>query len=137
MRRLLSLETKELKMVLRSDVSIFLAGFSYPWLLTSEFYENPVSITCLNALQRAGLQGVLKEGLQFLVEKLYTEPSERQLNIHASRFEKVELNGNFYHINYRMEPGRLMYTLFSMMNFITESEAKGLEILLTLEPFIA
>ena len=58
MRRLLSLETKELKVVLRSDVSIFLAGFSYPWLLTSELYENPVTITCLNALQRAGLKGV-------------------------------------------------------------------------------
>jgi hypothetical protein len=137
MRRLLSLETKELKVVLRSDVSIFLAGFSYPWLLTSELYGNPVSITCLDALQRAGLQGVLKEGLQFLVEKLYTEPSERQLSIHASRFEKIELNGNFYRINYRMEPGRLMYTLFSMMSFITESESKGLEILLTLEPLIA
>jgi hypothetical protein len=137
MRRLISLETKELKVVLRSDVSIFLAGFSYPWLLTSELYENPVSITCLNALQRAGLQGVLKEGLQFLMEKLYIEPSERQLSIHASRFEKIELNGNFYRINYRMEPGRLMYTLFSMMSFITESEAKGLEILLTLEPLIA
>jgi hypothetical protein len=137
MRRLLSLETKEMKVVLQSEVSIFLAGFSYPWLLTSELYESPVSITCLNALQRAGLKGVLKEGLQFLVEKLYTEPSERQLSIHASRFEKIELNGNFYHINYRMEPGRLMYTLFSMMNFITESESKGLEILLTLEPLIA
>lgn len=136
MRRLLSLETKELKVVLRSDVSIFLAGFSYPWLLTSELYENPTSITCLNALQRAGLQGVLKEGLQFLVERLYTEPSERQLRIHASRFEKIELNGNSYRVNYRMEPGRLMYTLFSMMNFITESESKGLEILLTLEPLI-
>ena len=71
------------------------------------------------------------------MEKLYTEPSERQLSIHASQFEKIELNGNFYHINYRMEPGRLMYTLFSMMNFIIESESKGLEILLTLEPLIA
>jgi hypothetical protein len=137
MRRLLSLETKEMKVVLQSDVSIFLAGFSYPWLLTSELYESPVSITCLNVLQRAGLKGVLKEGLQFLVERLYTEPSERQLSIHASRFEKIELNGNFYHINYRMELGRLMYTLFSMMNFITESESKGLEILLTLELLIA
>jgi hypothetical protein len=137
MRRLLSLETKELKVVLQSDVSLFLAGFSYPWLLTSDLYENPVSITCLNALQRAGLQRVLQEGLQFLVERLYTAPSERQLSIHASRFEKIELNGNFYRINYRLEPGRLMYTLFSMISFITESESKGLEILLTLDSLIA
>ncbi|RZJ93190.1 MAG: hypothetical protein EOO60_05450 [Hymenobacter sp.] len=137
MRRLLSLETNEQKVVLRSDISIFLAGFSYPWLLTSELYENPISIIRLSALQRDGLQEVLKESLQFLVEKLYTEPSERQLSIHASRFEKMELNGSFYYLNYRMEPGRLMYTLFSMLNFIIESESNGLEILLTLEPLVA
>jgi hypothetical protein len=136
MRSLLSLETNELKVLLRSDVSIFLAGFSYPWLLTSELYENPVSITCLGALQRTGLQGVLKEGLQYLVERLYTESSERQFSIHASRFEKIEFNGNFYRINYRLEPGRLMYTLFSIMNSITDSESKGVEIPLTLEPLI-
>lgn len=131
MRRIVGIGNQEKVWDLRDTLSAYLTPFAYPWLTLCGLDDQPTERICLAAEQREGLKDVLVDALRYLVNRLYTKPSERQLSIHRSSFERIELDGQSYLVNYRTsEPGGLMFALFTF----TESVGKDSEVVITLAP---
>jgi hypothetical protein len=120
MRRLVAIGSPEKLGELPDSLSIYLAAFTYPWLTTSGLVDETACHLSLTAEQREGLQEVLKDALRHLVERLYPgRPSERQLTIHRSRFEQIEVDGKSYLVDYRRSvPGWLMWVLFTQQQAV-------------------
>lgn len=133
MRRIVSIGTEEKSWELRENLSAYLAAFAYPWLTQSGLAEQPAERIGLTQVQQQGLKDALAEALRYLVMRLYTKPSERQLTIHPSRFERIEVDGQSYLVNYRTsEPGWLMFALFTFAKSMSQDQ----DVVITLAPLL-
>jgi hypothetical protein len=130
MRRLVAIGSPEKPWELPDSISTYLAAFTYPWLTTSGLVDEPACHFTLTAEQREGLKEVLEAALQHLVEQLYPgRPSERQFTKHPGRFERIEVNGKSYLVNYRTSvPGWLMYVLFTQQQAVDRNPEVAIEL---------
>lgn len=133
MRRIVAIGNKQKSWELRENVSAYLAAFAYPWLTQSGLAEKPAERIHLTQDQQQGLKDALAEALQYVVTRLYAKPSERQLTLHPSRFERIEVDGQPYLVNYRTsEPGGLMFALFTY----SKSVSRDQDVVITLAPLL-
>ena len=133
MRRIVAIGTEEKSWELRDNLSTYLAAFAYPWLTQSGLAEQPAERISLTQDQRQGLKDALVEALRYLVTRLYTKPSERQLTLYPGRFERIEVDGRPYLVNYRSsEPGGLMIALFTFAKSVSHDQ----DVVITLAPLV-
>jgi hypothetical protein len=131
MRRIVAIGSPEKRWELPDSISTYLAAFTYPWLTISGLVDEPACHFLLTAEQREGLREVLEQALRHLVERLYAKPSERQVTIHRSRFERIEVDGKSYLVDYRKSvPGWLMYVLFTQQQSVNRNP----EVVIALTP---
>jgi hypothetical protein len=133
MRRIVAIGTAEKSWELRDNLSAYLAAFAYPWLTQSGLAEQPAERIGRTQDQRQGLKDALAEALRYLVTRLYAKPSDRQLTLHPNRFERIEVDGQPYLVNYRTsEPGWLMFALFTYAKSVSQDQ----DVVITLAPLL-
>jgi hypothetical protein len=72
------------------------------------------------------LYNVLEKYLKKILNEWYQEPSEKELQKHSTRYEKIKVDNKIYKINYRMfEIGRLIYLIYCILQMLDSSYAKG------------
>lgn len=72
------------------------------------------------------LYDVLENYLKKILIEWYQEPSEKELQKHSTRYEKIKLDNKIYKINYRMfEIGRLVYLIYCILQMLNSSCTKG------------
>lgn len=77
------------------------------------------------------LYNSIASALKHLLNAEYVEPSPKDIQRNATRFEKISLEGRVYMVNYRMsQDGRMAYALYCLLNFIRNADKEKLDILL-------
>ena len=68
------------------------------------------------------LNNILEDYLNEILKKWYKEPSEKELQKHSTRYERIKLNTKTYKVNYRMsEIGRLVFLVYNLLKMFDES----------------
>lgn len=77
------------------------------------------------------LQKYIENLITDLLDDCYEEPSHKNLSTRISNYEKIEINGKKYHVNYRTTSyGIIIYSMYCFLNTLKEANTTNEEIII-------
>lgn len=133
MKRILKLQSGEKEFLIEEIWSSYM--YSYVYLFINK-YNIPIEHRIIKIEYKMLNQFVFQitNSLRDLLNAVYVEPSNKEIQRHSTRFEKFIFEGNKYKVNYRMnESGRLMYAMYNILIYIIELEVNQMNLYIETE----
>ncbi|MPS66513.1 MAG: hypothetical protein DI622_09890 [Chryseobacterium sp.] len=117
------LKNNNLEIIVDSNLSYYLFSKLFIFFLED---DNLSGNYVLSENRINNLKDILEEYLIEILKKWYKEPTEKEIQKHSTRYERIKLSSTIYKVNYRMsEVGRLVFLIYNILKMLEESSITG------------
>jgi hypothetical protein len=118
------IKNNDSEILIDCNLSYYLFSYFFIPILENKGIEENLFLENKDKIKN--LYNVLEKYLKKILIEWYQEPSEKELQKHSTRYEKIKLDNKIYKINYRMfEIGRLVYLIYCILQMLNSSFTKG------------
>jgi len=118
------IKNNDSEILIDCNLSYYLFSYFFIPILENKGIEENLFLENKDKIKN--LYNVLEKYLKNILIEWYQEPSEKELQKHSTRYEKIKLDNKIYKINYRMfEIGRLVYLIYCILQMLNSSFTKG------------
>lgn len=118
------IKNNDSEILIDCNLSYYLFSYFFIPILENKGIEENLFLENKDKIKN--LYNVLEKYLKKILIEWYQEPSEKELQKHSTRYEKIKLDNKIYKINYRMfEIGRLVYLIYCILQMLNNSFTKG------------
>lgn len=118
------IKNNDSEILIDCNLSYYLFSYFFIPILENKGIEENLFLENKDKIKN--LYNLLEKYLKKILIEWYQEPSEKELQKHSTRYEKIKLDNKIYKINYRMfEIGRLVYLIYCILQMLNSSFTKG------------
>jgi hypothetical protein len=119
MKKVVELKTPDKNFKFEESWSSFVLPYISLFLIKHDLNKNERNSVIIPINTYSSLISSITTALSDLLISFYEEPSQRDIQSHSSRYEKIYIENRLYIVNYRMSSnGRLAYALYCLLRFV-------------------